>query len=89
MSRRSRLETRQCRWWARVDDFCLKNDISEHSRDDLFMIVLEAIDEDAASALGANGGLRGGKARAAAMSPEQRSEAAKRAALARWKRPAS
>lgn len=32
------------------------------------------------------GGLRGGKARAAALSPERRSEIAKRAAEARWKK---
>ncbi len=38
----------------------------------------------AAVALGRKGGLKGGKARAASMAPEQRSEAAKRAARARW-----
>jgi hypothetical protein len=38
----------------------------------------------AAVELGRKGGLRGGKARAASMTPEQRSEAAKRAARARW-----
>lgn len=32
------------------------------------------------------GGLKGGKARAAAMSPEQRAEIAKKAAAARWKK---
>ena len=31
-----------------------------------------------------NGGLKGGKARAASMTPEQRSELAKKAAAARW-----
>ena len=40
----------------------------------------------AAVALGRRGGLKGGKARAAALSPEARSEIAKRAAAARWKR---
>lgn len=39
----------------------------------------------AAVSLGRKGGLKGGKARAAALSPKQRSEAAKKAALARWK----
>lgn len=39
----------------------------------------------AAVALGRKGGLKGGKARAASMSPEERSEIAKRAAAARWK----
>jgi hypothetical protein len=38
----------------------------------------------AAVALGRKGGLKGGQARAASMTPEQRSEAAKRAARARW-----
>jgi hypothetical protein len=40
--------------------------------------------DPAAVALGRKGGLKGGKARAASMTPEQRSEAAKRAAQARW-----
>jgi len=37
-----------------------------------------------AVALGRLGGLKGGKARAAKMTPEQRREIAKKAALARW-----
>ena len=44
-------------------------------------------DEDkdpAAVALGRKGGLKGGKARAANMTPEQRSDAAKKAVNARW-----
>jgi hypothetical protein len=43
----------------------------------------------AAVELGRKGGLKGGKARAAKMTPEQRSDAARRAARARWaaKRP--
>ena len=50
---------------------------------------LEPVDPDegkdpAAVALGRKGGLKGGKARAASMSPEQRSEAARKAARARW-----
>ena len=40
--------------------------------------------DPAAVELGRRGGLKGGKARAAKMTPEQRSEAAKRAADARW-----
>jgi hypothetical protein len=40
--------------------------------------------DPAAVALGRRGGLKGGKARAAKMSAKQRSEAAKRAARARW-----
>jgi hypothetical protein len=40
--------------------------------------------DPAAVALGRKGGLKGGKARAASMTPEERSEAARRAAAARW-----
>jgi hypothetical protein len=39
----------------------------------------------AAVALGRRGGLKGGNARAASLSPEERSSIAKRAAEARWK----
>lgn len=42
--------------------------------------------DPAAVALGRKGGLKGGKARAARLTPEQRSEAARRAAQARWQR---
>ena len=41
----------------------------------------------AAVELGRKGGLKGGKARAAKMTPQERSEAAKKAAAARWARP--
>ena len=40
--------------------------------------------DPAAVALGRKGGLKGGKARAASLSPEKRSEIAKKAAKARW-----
>jgi hypothetical protein len=40
--------------------------------------------DPAAVALGRRGGLKGGKARAASLTPEQRSEAARKAAKARW-----
>jgi hypothetical protein len=40
--------------------------------------------DPAAVALGRRGGLKGGKARAASMSAEERSESARRAAKARW-----
>ncbi|HEY4451550.1 MAG TPA: hypothetical protein VGN13_08150 [Solirubrobacteraceae bacterium] len=40
--------------------------------------------DPAAVALGRKGGLRGGKARAAKMSAEERKEAARHAARARW-----
>jgi hypothetical protein len=42
--------------------------------------------DPAAVALGRKGGLKGGKARAANMTPEERSEAARKAAGARWSR---
>jgi len=42
--------------------------------------------DPAAVALGRKGGLKGGKARAAKLTPEQRSETARRAAVARWKK---
>jgi hypothetical protein len=38
----------------------------------------------AAVALGRKGGLKGGRARAASMTPEQRAQAARKAALFRW-----
>lgn len=40
--------------------------------------------DPAAVALGRKGGLKGGKARAAKMTAEERSESARRAAQARW-----
>lgn len=40
----------------------------------------------AAVALGKLGGAKGGKARAAKLTPEERSETARRAAAARWSR---
>lgn len=39
----------------------------------------------AAVALGRKGGLKGGHARAASMTAEERAESARRAAVARWK----
>ena len=41
----------------------------------------------AAVALGKLGGLKGGKARAEKLSPEQRKEIARKAANVRWKKP--
>lgn len=40
--------------------------------------------DEAASELGRLGGLKGGKARAAALSPEQRTAIARKAAESRW-----
>jgi hypothetical protein len=45
---------------------------------------VDAGKDPAAVALGRKGGLKGGKARAESMTPEERSTAAKRAAAARW-----
>jgi len=42
--------------------------------------------DPAAVELGRKGGLKGGAARAASMTPEQRAEIAKKAAAARWKK---
>ena len=42
--------------------------------------------DPAAVALGRKGGLKGGKARAAKLSPERKSEIAKKAAAKRWKK---
>ncbi len=42
--------------------------------------------DPAAVALGRRGGLKGGKARADALTPEKRAEIAKKAAAARWKK---
>jgi hypothetical protein len=43
--------------------------------------------DPAAVALGRKGGLKGGRARADRLTPEQRSEAARKAARARWTTP--
>ena len=40
--------------------------------------------DPAAVALGRKGGLKGGRARAAKLTPEERSEASRKAARARW-----
>jgi hypothetical protein len=45
------------------------------------------VKDPAAVALGRKGGLKGGKARAAALSKARRSEIARGAAKARWKEP--
>lgn len=47
-------------------------------------IEIEDTRDPAAVALGRKGGLKGGKARAAKLTAEQRREIAKRAAAARW-----
>jgi hypothetical protein len=47
----------------------------------------ERVKDPAAVELGRKGGLKGGKRRAEKLSPERRSEIAKRAAQARWQTP--
>lgn len=47
---------------------------------------IEDTRDPAAVALGRKGGLKGGKARAAKLTPEQRSAIAKKAAASRWAR---
>lgn len=58
-------------------------DIATGKAEDKVTPDMEAV-RAAASALGRLGGLKGGKARAAALTPEQRSEIAKKAAKKRW-----
>jgi len=41
------------------------------------------------AAAGQKGGLKGGKARAEKLTPEERAESARKAAAARWKKPTS
>jgi hypothetical protein len=50
--------------------------------------ILESGKDPAAVALGRKGGLKGGKARWANLTPEQRAEAATLAAQARWRKKA-
>jgi hypothetical protein len=47
----------------------------------------EHVKDPAAVELGRRGGLKGGKARAASMTPEERSEIARKGAAARWSKP--
>jgi hypothetical protein len=51
--------------------------------------VYQSDKDPAAVALGRRGGKKGGKARAAKMTPEQRSKAARKAAQARWRNSSS
>ena len=45
----------------------------------------ERVKDPAAVSLGRKGGLKGGKARAASLTPERRAEIARKAAATRWK----
>ena len=48
---------------------------------------IEETKRDAGNEANRKGGLKGGKSRAAALTPERRAEIAKKAATARWKKP--
>lgn len=60
----------------------LITDVATSERDD--RVLTEDGRDLAAVTLGRRGGLKGGKARAATLSPERRREIAQRAATARW-----
>jgi len=70
----------------------LPTDVNQRAKSILDMVTDESedtkTDEDlvkaAAGILGRKGGLKGGNARAAALSPKKRSDIAKKAAAARW-----
>jgi len=58
----------------------------DDSTDEATVVATEPPKDPAAVDLGRRGGLKGGKARAAKLSAEQRSALAKKAAQARWSR---
>ncbi len=63
----------------------LIGDILTGQVDDLAVAITQDEGKDpAAVALGRKGGLKGGKARAAAMTPKRRAQIARKAAKARW-----
>ena len=67
----------------------MKKDINQIAKSIVDRATGQKSDEDsekdpAAVSLGRRGGLKGGKARAAKLSPEERSAIAKKAAKARW-----
>jgi hypothetical protein len=83
---KSRLDDREPKWWTALTDWCEQNGIPTDgdSYDALFDLILRAIEEDGATELGSRGGQKGGKARAANMTPQERSAAASAAARKRW-----
>lgn len=67
----------------------LAKEIVDKATSDEPEVVEDQLDDrkdPAAVALGRKGGKKGGKKRAENMTPEERSEAARKAALARWKK---
>ena len=69
-----------------VKAFRIVQEATEVADDEPSIYVAQKVDEKnpAAVALGRLGGKKGGKARAAKLTPEQRSEIARKAARARW-----
>jgi hypothetical protein len=63
-----------------------KSIVEQATVDEQLRQAIEDGKNPAAVSLGRLGGLRGGKARAAKLSPEQRKEIAKKAACARWQK---
>ena len=63
-----------------------KSIVDDATTEKLFEKAVEDGKNPAAVLLGRMGGLKGGKARAASLSAEKRSEIAKKAAQARWKK---
>lgn len=59
-------------------------DVATGARDDTSLTAGQPGKDSAASALGRLGGLKGGKARAEKLRPQERSDIARRAAAARW-----
>jgi hypothetical protein len=72
----------------------MPRDVNERAKATLDLITgeqeptatMDSAKDPAAVELGRRGGLKGGKARAAKLSPERRSEIAHAAAIARWSR---
>jgi hypothetical protein len=62
----------------------LAKQLVEEATGDAPAVDPDAGKDPAAVALGRRGGLKGGKARAARMTPEERAESARKAARARW-----
>ena len=75
MQKRSRMPRDPSKLAKRIIDLATTQDPARENEKD-----------PAAVALGRKGGLKGGKARASRMTAKQRSDAAKKAALARWAR---
>lgn len=78
------------RHWREVVEILAGRDGNEAAKASLRLLMAESGDESFAATMGRVGGLKGGKARAAALTPTQRAAIARKAATARWgKRDAS